>query len=207
MSELTQSDINLVQNLFSQIAPVSIGDIEAIGTYLKKASYKKDEIIIDSGQIDTRVCLVTKGIVHLYTFIDGDIFTINISLPGMLFNSLDSYIFNRPTAEIQKAITDVETIYLEKTDVEILMQNNNTFCYIYAKLFEFQLSEREHRTLLLQYKSALKRFELFINTITNSHRYLQEVPQKLLAQYLGLTPESFCRAKANYYKQKTDCKN
>ena len=41
MSELSQSDIKLVQNLFSQIAPVSIADIEEIGAFLKKASYKK----------------------------------------------------------------------------------------------------------------------------------------------------------------------
>jgi CRP-like cAMP-binding protein len=201
MSTLSQTDIKLVQNLFSQIAPVSSSDIEVIGACLKKASYKKDDTIIDFGQTDTRVNLVKTGIVHLYTFIDGDVFTINISLAGMLFNSLDSYIYNRPSAEIQKAITDVETIYLEKSDVEQLLKNNNTFSYIYAKLFEFQLSEREHRTLLLQYKSALKRFELFMNTISNSQRYLQEVPQHLLAQYLGLAPETFCRAKTQYFKE------
>lgn len=201
MSELSQSDIKLVQNLFSQIAPVSIADIEEIGAFLKKASYKKDEIIIDIGQTDTRVNLVKNGIVHLYTFIDGDVFTINISLTGMLFNSIDSYIYNRPSTEIQKAIIDVETIYLEKSDVEHLLKKNNTFSIIYAKLFEFQLSEREHRSLLLQYKSAIKRFELFMNTISNSQRYLQEVPQNLLAQYLGLAPETFCRVKAQHLKE------
>ncbi|MBN1768379.1 MAG: Crp/Fnr family transcriptional regulator [Prolixibacteraceae bacterium] len=201
MSELSQSDIKLVQNLFSQIAPVSLSDIELIGACLKKASYKKDDTIIDLGQTDTRVNLVKTGIVHLYTFIDGEVFTINISLPGMLFNSLDSYIYNRPSTDIQKAITDVETIYLEKSDVDKLLKNNNAFSYIYAKLFEFQLSEREHRTLLLQYKSALKRFELFMNTISNSQRYLQEVPQNLLAQYLGLASETFCRVKAQYLKE------
>ena len=147
------------------------------------------------------VNLVKNGIVHLYTFIDGDVFTINISLTGMLFNSIDSYIYNRPSTEIQKAIIDVETIYLEKSDVEHLLKKNNTFSIIYAKLFEFQLSEREHRSLLLQYKSAIKRFELFMNTISNSQRYLQEVPQNLLAQYLGLAPETFCRVKAQHLKE------
>ena len=202
MSELTQTDLKLVHSLFSQFTVVSSKDIDLIGSFLKRASYKKDEIILAQGQKDTRINLVTKGIVHLFTYIDGEVFTINLSLPGMIFNSLDSYIFNHPTSEIQLAISDIEILYLEKNDVDALMRNNIAFCYIYAKLFEIQLSQREHRTLLLQYKSAYKRFELFIDTITNAHRYLQEVPQKLIAQYLGLAPETFCRAKNQYLKDR-----
>lgn len=205
MSAVINEDLKLVHKLFSQIAPVSMKGIEAIRPFLKKVSYKKDDKILEPGQIDGRINLVSNGIVHLYTYIDGEIFTINISLPGMLFNSLDSYIYQRPTIEVQQAVTDVDIIYLDKKDVNTLMQQNNTFCFIYAKLFEFQLSERERRTLLLQYKSALKRFELFVDTITNSKRYLQEVPQKLLAQYLGLAPETFCRTKAQYFKSKSNC--
>lgn len=200
MPTLTDNDIKLVHNLFSQITSVSVSDIDLIGSFLKKTTYKKDEKIQELGQKDTRVNLVVKGVVHSFTYIDGEVFTINIALSGMLFNSLDSYIYNLPTSEIQQAITDVDILYLEKNDVDTLMQNNNTFCYIYAKLFELQLSQREQRTLLLQYKSASKRFELFLNTITNAQRYLQEVPQKLVAQYLGLAPETYCRIKNQYLK-------
>ena len=130
MSELTQTDLKLVHSLFSQFTVVSSKDIDLIGSFLKRASYKKDEIILAQGQKDTRINLVTKGIVHLFTYIDGEVFTINLSLPGMIFNSLDSYIFNHPTSEIQLAISDVNTLYLEKSDVETLMKSNNTFCYI-----------------------------------------------------------------------------
>lgn len=202
MPTVTDNDIKLVHKLFSQITPVSVSDIDSIVLFLKKTTYKKDELIREPGQIDTRINLVVKGVVHSFTYIDGEVFTINISLSGMLFNSLDSYIYHLPTSEIQQAISDVDTLYLEKNDVDTLMQNNSTFCYIYAKLFELQLSQREQRTLLLQYKSASKRFELFLNTITNAQRYLQEVPQKLVAQYLGLAPETYCRIKKQYLKGK-----
>ncbi|WP_462281515.1 Crp/Fnr family transcriptional regulator, partial [Salinivirga cyanobacteriivorans] len=202
MAKITNNDLELVYHLFSQITPVTQNDIEGVLPFLQKAAYAKNEKILDLGQTETRLKFVTKGIVHMYTYIDGDIFTINISLPGMLFNSLDSYLYKKPISEIQEAVSDVELLFLEKKDAEQLMLNNNTFCYIYAKLFEQVLSEREQRTLILQYRDASKRFKHFMNLTPYAKLYLQEVSQKLLAQYLGLAPETFCRVKSQYFK---DC--
>lgn len=200
MPKITNSDLELVYNLFSQITPVTRNDIEDVLPFLRKATYAKNDKILEPGQTETRLNFVTKGIVHMYTYIDGDIFTINIALPGMLFNSLDSYLYKKPTSEIQEAISDVEMLFLKKKDAEQLMLNNNTFCYIYAKLFEQVLSEREQRTLMLQYRDAFKRFKHFINLTPHAKLYLQEVSQKLLAQYLGLAPETFCRVKSQFFK-------
>lgn len=201
MPAITPKDLDLVYNLFSQITPITKKDLEDVLKFLKKVKYKKNEKILDIGQTESRLYFVIKGIVHMYTYIDGEKFTINISLPGMLFNSLDSYMFKKPAIEIQEVISDVELIYLEKTDADKLMLSNNTFCFIYAKLFEQVLSKREQRTLMLQYKDAYKRFEHFINIIPDSKMYLQEVPQKLIAGYLGLAPETFCRVKSQFLKR------
>lgn len=201
MSTISQNDLNTIQQLFSTITPVTETDVNTIGVSLKKTAYHKGEKILDIGQIETRINFVIKGIVHMYTFLDGEAFTINISLPGMLFNSLDSYIYSQPTNDIQEAVTDVEIIYLEKKNVEILLKQNNSFCYIYAKLYEQVLNTREQRTLLLQYKSAHKRYNHFIHNIANAERYLLEVPQKLVAHYLGLAPETYCRIKKQFLKK------
>ncbi len=202
MLTITENDTNTVQNLFSQISPVTEPDIKEVCSLLKKKQYHKSEKILNIGQTETCINFVIKGIVHIYTFVEDEVFTINISLPGMLFNSLDSYIYNRPTLEIQEVITDVEILCLEKKDVETLLRHNNTFCYVYAKLFEQVLNMREQRTLLLQYKSAFKRFENFTQNIASAERYLQEVPQKIIAQYLGLAPETYCRVKKQLLKKK-----
>ncbi len=200
MQNITNSDIELVYNLFSQITSVTKNNLEEVIPFLKKVRFKKNEKILDIGQIETRLNFVIKGIVHMYTYIDGEIFTINISLPGMLFNSLDSYLYKKPTTDIQEVVSDVEILFIEKKDTEQLMLNNNTFCYIYAKLFEQVLSTREQRTLMLQYKDAWKRFEHFINLIPDANLYLQEVPQKIIANYMGLAPETYCRVKNQYLR-------
>jgi CRP/FNR family transcriptional regulator, anaerobic regulatory protein len=201
MLPISQNDLNIVYHLFSTITPVTETDVNNVGTFLKKTTYHKGEKILDIAQTETRINFVIKGIVHMYTFVDGDAFTINISLPGMLFNSLDSYINSRPTNDIQEAVTEVEIIYLEKKDVEILLKQNNSFAYIYAKLYEQVLNTREQRTLLLQYNSAHKRYNHFIHNIAYAERYVLEVPQKLVAHYLGLAPETYCRIKKQFLKK------
>ncbi len=200
MCKVANKDLELVYHLFSQITPVTNIDIDDVLSHLRKAEYKKNDKILDIGQTETRLNFVINGIVHLYTYIDGEVFTINIALPGMLFNSLDSYLYEKPTNEIQEIVSDVELLYLEKADAEKLMLRNNTFCYIYAKLFERVLSNREQRTLMLQYKDAYKRFEHFMHLMPEAKQYLQEVPQKFVAWYLGLAPETFCRVKSRFFK-------
>lgn len=201
MNTISANDKDLIFSLFTKIYPLTNADFQPIVNVLKKASYKKGETILNIGQIETRINFVIKGVVHMYCLIDGDIFTINISLAGMIFNSLSSYTKVEPTNEVQEAITDVDIIYLDKKDIEELLKNNHPFCFIYAKLYEHVLMEREQRTLLLQHKSSYKKYEYFINSIDSSQRYLQEAPQKLVSQYLGLAPETFCRAKNQFLKQ------
>lgn len=121
MTMITDNDIKVVNKLFSQITSVSVSDIDLISSFLKKDTYKKNETIQRLDNKDTRINLVVKGVVHSFTYIDGEVFTINIALSGMLFNSLDSYIYNLPTSDIQQAISDVDTLYLEKNDVETLI--------------------------------------------------------------------------------------
>jgi hypothetical protein len=61
--------------------------------------------------------------------------------------------------------------------------------------------EREKRSLVLQYKNAYKKFELFLLSIAKSEDFLKEVPQKLIANYLSLTPETYSRVKKKYLKK------
>jgi hypothetical protein len=54
---------------------------------------------------------------------------------------------------------------------------------------------------MLQNKNAFKRFELFINTNENTKKYLEEAPQRIIAEYLNLTPEIFSRVKKDFFRK------
>lgn len=137
--------------------------------------------------------------VHQSIVLEDEVFTVDISLSGMYFNNLKSYMEESPSLEAQTALTDVELLYLEKNQAEKLRLESHAFCYIYSKSWENVHLEREKRSYMLQTKNAYKRFEIFMNTNPNARRYLEEVPQKLIAEYINLTPETFSRVKKDFF--------
>ena len=51
---------------------------------------------------------------------------------------------------------------------------------------------------MLQNKNAYNRFDIFMKTNENAKRYLEEVPQRIIAEYLSLTPETLSRVKKEF---------
>jgi len=201
MESLQKSDKEIFLNFMNQIHPLNEKEFIRIIDVTKKKAFKKGETILNLGQIETKTSFVLSGTVHQYVIIDGDFFTIDISLSGMGFNCFTSFVDETPSNQIQQALTDVQILYLEKESTEKLLLECPSFCYIYNKLYEQVHLEREKRTLLLQHKNAYKRFELFLTTIAKSHRFMEEVSQKLIANYLNLTPETYSRVKKEYFRK------
>ncbi|CAZ97408.1 Crp/Fnr family transcriptional regulator [Zobellia galactanivorans] len=202
MDQDFSSEKNILFNFFNQVYPITETDFEPLAKVMKKKKIKKGEILLNLGQIETKTSLVLKGFIHQYVIIEDNLFTIDFSLAGMSFNNFTSYMENSPSNQIQEAITDSEILYFEKEDIEKLLLKNHPFSYIYTKLFEQVHLEREKRSLLLQHKNASKKYELFLDTITKSKVFLEQVPQKLIANYLGITPETYSRVKKEYLKKR-----
>jgi CRP-like cAMP-binding protein len=201
MKMLKASEQDMLYSFFEQVYPLTKDDFKNIVKYIKKKEYKKGEFVLNIDQIENKTSFILKGIIHQLVIIDNEAFTIDISLPGMSFNNFTSFVEETPSKQIQEVIADSEILYLEKKDSEKLLIENLSFCYIYSKLYEQVHLEREKRSLLLQHKNAGKRFELFLDTIQKSNRFLNEVSQKLIASYLNLTPETYSRVKKSYYKK------
>ncbi|MBU2973713.1 Crp/Fnr family transcriptional regulator [Zobellia sp. B3R18] len=200
MKEHFSVEENILFNFFNQVYPLTEKDFEPLAKVIRKKKIKKGEFLLGIGQVETKTSLVLKGFIHQYTIIEANLFTIDFSLAGMSFNNFTSYMENSPSDQVQEALTDSEIIYFEKEDIDKLLLQSHPFSIIYTKLFEQVHLEREKRSLILQHKNAYKKYELFLNTISKSKRFLEEVPQKLIANYLGMTAETYSRVKKTYLK-------
>lgn len=179
---------------------IPVEDFEPFKKILKVASYKKGEQVLKIGDIETHQNAVITGTIHQYVFLEGRQVTIDITLSDMYFNSLKSYMENSPSQEVHEAITDVELVYFEKVDFEKLLEAKHWICFVYLKILENILLERENRSFLLQHNSAKDKFKLFIESDKCAQRYLKEVSQKLVAQYLGMAPETYSKVKKEYFQ-------
>lgn len=198
MSSVDNHDLDILKSYLSSDHPMPKSELQFVSKYVKKRSYKKGDYILNYMDVEKKVAFLVDGIVHQYNLIDGDILTINIALPGTTFNSFISYVQETPSQQIQEVIKDVTMLYLEKRDLELCAKSCPNFCYILLNKHEQFHLRREKRTFILQHKSAVKRFELFMEDKDVSTQYWNYVPQRLIASYLGLTPESLSRAKRRH---------
>lgn len=175
-------------------------EFEYILKFVKKKEYKKGDYILNHRDLDFNACFLMKGMVHHYVVFEGETMTVDLSLPGMNFKNYFTSVDNNKSEYMHRALTDLLLLYIEKRDLYGLLMSSKIFSCIHAKMHEHFNLEREKRAFILQNKSAFRKFELFISTMTNAEMLIKEVPQKLIASLLGLTPETYSRVKKTYFK-------
>jgi CRP-like cAMP-binding protein len=158
-----------------------------IWTNFKSKSISKGKILLYQGEICSVYYKVLKGCLKSYV-IDksGKEHILQFAPEGWFISDMDSYINNKPSNIFIDAIEDSEVLFLsedhfgsiEKLDKEILIELN-------GRLFRNLISTNKRLINLLS-ASAEERYIDFTETYPT---LLQRLPLKLIASYLGMTPE------------------
>ncbi|TRX49311.1 Crp/Fnr family transcriptional regulator [Fulvivirga sp. M361] len=149
---------------------------------------KKGEILQKSGELNTKIYLVRSGLLRSYSIDKSgkeNIFmfapegwviadTNNAATPSVLFiDALENSIITILPKDLER----------EKKNIAALMK---------------RLSVLQNRILMLISTNAIERYEHFVKTYPN---IVQRVPQRMIASYLGVTPETLSAAKSKHFKK------
>ncbi|MCP4520341.1 MAG: Crp/Fnr family transcriptional regulator [Cytophagales bacterium] len=175
--ELTEEDIN-----------------KGIALFIHK-SYKKGETIIEAGTTCDWIAFVCSGILRNYYISSKDEeVTYCMTFPNKFITAYSSFISGQKTFENIHALVDTEVLIIKKHHFLELTQSNHRWLN-FAKFFaEQSYILMEHRLLSLQMESAEKRY----NDLISTHpEYIQQVPLKYIASYLGITQRHLSRLRKN----------
>ena len=148
---------------------------------MKRIEVKKGQVLQRNGDLNSKVYQVESGLLrsysidakgreHIYMFApEGWIIADNVSpnLPAELFIDV------LEDAVVIQSDKNVITV----TDTEKLIK---------------RLAVLQNRIIMLMSATAIERYEHFVETYPD---IVQRVPQKLIASYLGITPEALSAAK------------
>ena len=154
---------------------------------MKRIKVKKGEVLQQSGELDSKVYHVNSGLLrsytldekgkeHIFMFAPED-WTIGDSLPADV-----------PCQLYIDALEDSDIWVLQK-DIQREAQNIAAFIKRLAVL--------QKRVIMLMSATAIERFEHFEQTYPN---IIQRVPQKMIASYLGIAPETLSKIKRERHK-------
>lgn len=153
---------------------------------MKVIEIKKGEILQHKGELNTKIFLVKKGLLRSY-FIDekGRIHIFMFGAEGWCV--ADSTEPDQPCELFIDAIED--------STVEIFEKAKEPSRDVKAFIKRIYVLQR--RVIMLMSSTALERYENFLETYPE---IAQRIPQKMIAAYLGVTPEALSKIKRNYLK-------
>ena len=155
---------------------------------------KKKDFLLKPDQNCSFLAFVKKGTFRVFFFdYEGREITVWFSWEGMMIGDLLAFYKGSKAIFYVQAVEDSEICIISKNKLEQLYLSNPEYLQFGRKYAEYVSMNVMERMLSLQTKSAEDRYlELLANP-----NYMQKIPLKYLASYLGITDTSLSRIRKN----------
>lgn len=163
---------------------------QAMEDCLEIKHLKKGEHIIRQGEVCNHVYFINEGFARFYVLADGKEISVGFIGAGEYISSYDSFLTRRPAVENIDVLEDAELVVLIWEHMNMLYKKHPVFETFGRKIAEYLfvwVSERCNSLLLLTPEQRYRRM------IENSSLLPQQIPQYMLASYIGVTPEHLSR--------------
>ena len=163
---------------------------EDFGGRWKVRRVPKNEYLIKKGMVEKHFYFVNKGVLRAFHIKDGEEICIGFTYDNDFSGGYDSFITGRPTQFYIQALVDCELFAISREDL-YLMYDSYKNVERWGRLFneKLLLGKGLREVAILSYSAE----ERYRRLMTQSPQCLQLIPQKYLASYLAMTPETFSR--------------
>ena len=176
--------MNPISNLIDKINNENLWD--------REIELERNEYLKVRGSIDTNIYLIVNGSLRIFVIDQNEEHTIRFGYKENLIASLDSFLNEQPSEFYIQALkkTRVKAINKKKyiSFIESSQENKKTWLIILENLV-LQQMERERDILT---SSPIERYN---RVLKRSPQLFQEIPNKYIASYLRMTPETLSRIK------------
>ncbi len=173
-------------------AHLLIQRIEDDKLWEKQLTISRNEYIKVSGSVNTNLYFVVSGSLRIFVFDENEEHTIRFGYKNNIITSLDSFISEKPSELYIQAIKKSEVKVISKKSVKKLMASSNELQQNWNEILEQLILQQMNREQDLLTSSPTERYK---RVLQRSPQLFQEIPNKYIASYLRMTPETLSRMK------------
>ncbi|HEU4607214.1 MAG TPA: Crp/Fnr family transcriptional regulator [Chitinophagaceae bacterium] len=175
-----------------ELMDVSAVEAAALMPLMEWRRFEKKELIITAGEQEDYLNLVISGLVRKFICKGNNEYTLQLATEGHIVHSEISYLRREPSVVQLEALEPTLLLSLSHDHMQYALDHLPGADRMGRMLITCMLLKKDER----QFKQLrLSTRQRFIDYLQNHPHMLQRVPQKYLASYLNIKPETFSRLK------------
>ncbi|MCZ8154978.1 MAG: Crp/Fnr family transcriptional regulator [Leptospira sp.] len=188
---------SLLLRKFSQIISLDSDDIDCIENYFELRTFQKNHTLVDYGHKTKYLYFINHGYIRLIRNLENKEITRYIAGPNSFLTAFPSFLYEKSSEEKLLSITKVELLRITYKDLREFSKRKISYSQILNRLYEETIVQMEERATFHLTRTASERYsDLYLQF----PGYFDSIPDKILASYLGMEPETFSKIKASRKK-------
>lgn len=182
-----------LHKILKEKVEISKTEWEFIESKLQTKEFKKKDFLIKTNTIEQNVFFILEGVFRIFLELPEKDVTIDFGFPLKFISSYSSFLTLTPSVACIQSLTKSKVIFISREDlIEIYKKTScgESIGRVFAEEFFMYKSKRE---LSFMKDSPTERY---LNLFKEQQNLIQEIPQKYLASYIGITPQALSRIRA-----------
>lgn len=174
-------------------------EVAAISPCFRPKTLKKGQFFMREGEHSDRIAFIKKGVLRIFYSHHGQEVTRYLGMEPSFITSLSSFITQTPAAESIQALENSQLLVIDYADMQRLCQKYHRWETVYRKVIEYMFMCTENRIREFITQTAEERYGALLRERPG---LVGRVPQKYIASYLGIAPQSLSRLQKVAYERK-----
>ncbi len=184
--------LEMLRQYISGYVALTTEEFAVLGDKLVVREFDRRQLMVRVGEVEEYLSFMVKGLARMY-FLKGKAEMItHIAKEGELIGSSASFLSGKPSYYYVEALEPCTLLSISRASLERAYQESpkiEKLGRLVTTYFVLQKEEWELECMRLDTR------ERFLRFIGNNPELLMRVPQKYLASYLNMKPETFSRLK------------
>ncbi len=163
----------------------------------KELVLQRNECLHFDAVVDTNIYFIDQGSLKIFVLDDGSEQIIRFGYAGNMVVFLDSFITGKPSAFRMQALKKTALKVISKEQLEVFLSASTEHENLWVKILEDLVMQQIEREIDLLTAAPLERY---LRVLKRSPSLFQEIPNRHIANYLRMTPETLSRIKAHVQK-------
>lgn len=184
------SSTEKLKKYLEQLCPISQEDWELFSSRLQRRVFDRKQQVLRAGEIENYVSFIDQGIVRYYVEEGDKDITFELAFENSLAAGYDSFLTRTPVVYSGETLVPTELWSITYTDLQAVYAESKVGERL-GRLAAEQLYIRKNKRQMWLLKDTAE--QRYMRLVHEYSHFLQLVPLKYLASYIGITPQALSR--------------